>query len=83
MILAFGRELRREKRPGDLVLAGSTAPVNRLVATITWLCDDYAKVVTAFGTISGEINGHVSTSLTLLAVCLNLKSNRKLFEAFR
>ena len=76
-------ELRREKRPSDLVAADGVAPVYRLIATIAWLCDDYPEVVAALWAIPGEINGNVSRSLTLLAVCLNLKSNRKLFEAFR
>lgn len=73
--------LRREKRPSDLAAADGAAPVNRLVATVAWLSDHYAEVVTAFRAGSGEIKGHVSRSLTLLAV-LSPESNRKLFEAF-
>lgn len=58
MLLAFGR-LRREERPGDLETAGGTATVDWLVATIAWLGDYYAKVVTALWAISGKIDGHV------------------------
>ena len=65
--------LRREKRPGDFVAADCAAPVNGLVATVAGLSDYYSKVATALGAGSGEINGHASTSLTLLAVSLNLK----------
>jgi hypothetical protein len=53
--------------------------VYRLKAAVGWLGDDYAEVVAALWTGPGKINGHVSRILTLLAVCLNLKSNRKLF----
>jgi hypothetical protein len=56
--------------------------MDRLVNTIGRLFVHYTEIVTALGAISGEINGHVRRSLTLLAVCLNLKSILKLV-AFR
>ena len=49
---------RTEQSPSDLIAAGNTPAMDRAIAAAVGPGDDHPKVVSAHGTVAGEIDSH-------------------------